>query len=443
MRIAVIGAGYVGLVVAAALSAAEHAVICVERDPTRRLEIASGRCPFFEPGLDALLRRGALRAVESVAEGVAGASMVFMAVGTPPSPDGDPDTTAVFGALPALAGALEAGATLVLKSTVPVGTADRVRAALMGLGREDVRVLSNPEFLAEGTAVDDFLRPARVVIGGRPGEAAPLVAMYRALTPEGTPILVMDNRSAELAKYAANVMLAARVSLMNELARLCDGVGADVERVRTVVGADPRIGASYLRPGAGYGGSCFPKDLVALESLGARLGFPMELLRAVRAVNVRQRHRPYELLLELAARPSANGLRVALWGVAFKPHTDDTREAPALVLVEALLADGAEVVWWDAAVADGAVDARAARAATPEAATEGADALVVLTEWPELLRVDLADVARRMRGRIAVDGRNMFEPGAWDAAGLCWVGIGRRPPPGGGEGVAATRSEDA
>lgn len=442
MRVAVVGAGYVGLVVAAAIGAAGHAVVCVEQDPERRASIAAGRCPFHEPGLHELIGVARVHAVATVAEGVEGARVVFVAVGTPTGVNGDADTSAVFSLLPELSTHLMDGASLVLKSTVPVGTADEVRRRLAAFGRADLRVVSNPEFLAEGTAVTDFLRPARVVLGAPEGQADDVVQLYQTLVPRETPILLMDHRSAELAKYASNVMLATRVSLMNEIARLCDGVGADVERVRAVVGADPRIGANYLRAGAGYGGSCFPKDLVALESLGTRLDCPTEVLRAVRAVNLRQRRRPYELLLEVAGRESAHGMRVAVWGVAFKPHTDDTREAPALVVIDALLHGGADVVWWDPAVPDGAVGASAVRAATPQQAAEGADAVLVLTEWPALSRVDLADVARRMRGRIVVDGRNMFEPGVLDAAGLRWVGIGRRPPLGGGPDADAARSED-
>jgi UDPglucose 6-dehydrogenase len=322
-------------------------------------------------------------------------------------------------------------ARVVLKSTVPVGSAIWARQTLAALERPDLRVLSNPEFLAEGAAVRGFLEPDRVVIGARSAEdAAPLLALYRTVVPDHTPVLIMDHASAELAKYAANAMLATRVSLMNELAGLCEVSGADIERVREVVGADVRIGDRYLRAGAGFGGSCFPKDLLALEAIGANAGRPTAIVRAVRLVNERQRLRVYEHLLALLGRADAGGLRVAVWGLAFKPETDDLRESPAVTVIERLVADGAQVVAWDAVAIPAAkaqLDASVVYADDPVQAAEGADAVLLMTEWPELRAVDLVGLAQRMRQRIIVDGRNVFDPAVMDAAGFSWASIGRKP----------------
>jgi len=435
MRVAVIVAWHVWMVVAACLSGAGHVFGCVEKVPARRARIAAGAAPFHEPGLSErvalALAHGRLHIAEDPALVVGSAEVVFVAVGTPPGPDGRPDMTGVLGAVAELAPLLAPGASLVLKSTVPVGAADGVRALLAARERQDVHVLSNPEFLAEGDAVRGFLEPDRVVIGAASAKAAStLVALYRTVVPDATSILLMDNRSAELAKYAANAMLAARVSLINEIAGLCEATGADIERVRDVVGSDVRIGERYLRAGAGFGGSCFPKDLLALEALGAETQSPTTILAAVRHQNEAQRLRPYKHLVRLLGDHPVAGAKIAVWGLAFKPGTDDLRESPAVAVIERLLSDGAEVIAWDAVAIPAArqtLDPRIRFVDDPMGAADGADAVLLMTEWPELRAVDLHRLARRVRLRIFVDGRNVFDPAALDAAGLVWSSMGRLP----------------
>jgi UDPglucose 6-dehydrogenase len=438
MKIGVVGAGYVGLTVAACLAGLGHEVVCAEQDPTRRRTLEAGSCPLFEPGLDRLLRDhladGLLRFVPAASGCARDAAVVILAVGTPTGPDGAADLDALEAAIDELMAELASGAVLVVKSTVPVGTADRVRARLVEGGRGDVDVVSNPEFLAEGTAVADFMRPARIVVGhgGERGRRI-LGELYAPLISNGCVMVHTDNRSAEMAKYAANAMLAARVSLMNELAALCDASGADIDHVRRVVAADARIGGSYLSPGCGFGGSCFPKDLLALEELGRRKGVPTALVTAVREVNTRQKQLLHDKLVSLLG-PLA-GRRVAVWGLAFKPGTDDVREAPALVLVRSLVEEGAIVAAHDPQAEEAfraSFDGPVRYAASPIDAARGADAVVICTEWPVFRASSLRELARAMRGRIMVDGRNLFEPEQARAAGFVYACIGRpmvRPEP--------------
>jgi UDPglucose 6-dehydrogenase len=431
MRLAVVGAGYVGLVVAACLADVGHAVALAERDPARLGALHRGALPIREPGLDTIvsraLRVGRLTLHEEAARAVDGVEAVFVAVGTPPGEDGHPDLTAVFAVVDEVWPVLSKGALLVLKSTVPVGTAVRVRERLTERGRVDVAVVSNPEFLAEGTAVRDFHQPARVVVGcEEPWAQRRMARLYAPFVAPDRPILAMDNASAELAKYASNAMLATRVTLMNELAGLAGQAGADIERVRAVVAADPRVGGRYLYPGSGFGGSCFPKDLLALEATGALLGAPMDVVSAVRTVNTRQKRVVFAMLASLLG--SVDGKRVAVWGLAFKAGTDDIRQAPSLVLLQQLVDAGADVVVYDPAAMD-AVRARVgddiAYAASAVDAVRGADALAIVTEWAEFRGVDLRTVAEVMRGRIVVDGRNLYEPPDVVAAGFTYASIGR------------------
>ena len=436
--LAVVGTGYVGLVVGACLARVGHAVTCVDVDAARVAALRQGRMPCYEPRLEEVVREGltagCLGFATELEEAVARCEVVFVTVGTPSGEDGAPDLSAVLAVAEGVARAVPRPCTLVLKSTVPVGTTARVQALVDGVARHRVTVVTNPEFLREGSAVHDFLHPARVVVGARrAAEAAPLEALYRSVVGEA-PLLVVDPESAELAKYAANALLAARVSFMNEVAALCGAVGADVEAVRRIVGLDPRIGQGYLAAGLGFGGSCLPKDLRALEALGRAVGVPLEVVPALRRVNAAQ---PARLCSRVLAHfgGSLQGRRLAVWGLAFKPHTDDVREAPALALIRLLLEAGAEVAVYDPRAMD---TARAVLGETVRygadlyAVLEGADALVVATEWPEFRGADLARVRARLARPVVFDGRNCLDPAALRARGLTWYGVGRA-----GDGVAA------
>jgi UDPglucose 6-dehydrogenase len=352
-------------------------------------------------------------------------------VGTPADAGGRPDLSAVEEVCGAVARHGERGVVTVVKSTVPPGTADALRSDLERAGRADVEVVSNPEFLAEGDAVAGFLRPDRIVLGGRSAAALACVErLYQAVMDGERPILRMDNTSAELAKYAANAHLAARVSLMNELAQLAESTGADIEQVRRVVAHDPRVGGRYLSAGPGFGGSCFPKDLLALEDLGRRVGRATHMVTAARQVNEAQRRHPVARLEALLGDEGLSGRRVAVWGLAFKPDTDDVRESPALVVIQALLAAGASVVAHDPAAATaarGKLGPEVELVDEPLAALEGADALIVMTEWPVYRQLDPRAMGRKMRRRIVVDARNALDAAALSAAGFSWAGTGRGP----------------
>lgn len=436
-----IGAGYVGLVAAVAFARAGVRVVLAERHSERRGLIRRGQAPFYEAGLPealaAALASGTLTVVADAQEAACDASVVFVAVGTPAGADGRPDLQALRAASAACVAVMPRGAVLVLKSTAPVGTADEVQAHAVSVDRADVAVVASPEFLAEGRALADFERPSRVVVGGRPEAVDQVEALYRRVVGPDVPVLRMSARSAELAKYASNVMLAARISLMNELSGVAEAVGADMLDVQAVVGSDPRIGDAHLRPGPGFGGSCFPKDLLAIEHMAAGCGESAELVAAVRSVNVRQPVRSYQRLLSLWGALHAGGRRVAVWGLAFKPGTDDVRESPALTLIDRLVDDGAEVVAFDP-VAGAAVarwSGRVVAASDALAALEGADGLVIVTDWPEFRALDLSAMGRRMRHRIVVDARNLLSPEAAVAAGFVWAGTGRpvvAPPDGAG-----------
>lgn len=347
MKITVVGTGYVGLVLGTCMADMGHEVTCVDNDEDKITALLAGRVPIYEPGLDQLIERnvreGRLAFTRNLGGALGLSRIVFVAVGTPSLPDGSADLSGIFGVAREVAQTAEGDVTLILKSTVPVGTADAVRGVLAGLTRHPFRVVSNPEFLKEGAAIDDFLRPDRIVCGVDSEEARVLMeALYAPLVRTGKPILFMDNRSAELCKYAANAFLATRISFINEIAQLCERVGADVDAVRRGAGADSRIGTRFFFPGAGYGGSCFPKDVRALVDTARQAGLEMEVVKAVEAVNERQKHVLADFVLDQLG-PDLAGKRVAVWGLAFKPETDDMREAPSLVVIERLLAAGAEV----------------------------------------------------------------------------------------------------
>lgn len=431
MKIAVVGTGYVGLVTGAGFSDFGHDVTCVDIDPTRVATLRQGEVPFYEPGLHDLIKRNAglerLRFTTSTAEAVAGAEIVFIAVGTPSGEDGSADLGYVLEAAKQIGAALTGFAVVVTKSTVPVGTAAKVHAAVGSATSHRYAVASNPEFLKEGDAVNDFLRPARVIVGADDPQAiAVLRELYRGVLRTNDRIQVMDIASAELTKYAANAMLATRISFMNELSRLCEVVGADIEAVRKGIGSDPRIGSKFLFAGAGFGGSCFPKDLRALRHTAESVGVPLGVVDAVERANQRQKRVLGERVLAHFGGTLA-GKRIALWGLAFKPETDDIRESPALVLIDQLRAAGANVVGYDPAAMANIKALGLAIELTRDAyaAAAGADAVVLVTEWHELRDPDLDRLKATMRTHVLVDGRNVWPMADARALGFTYYGIGR------------------
>ncbi|MCL4702983.1 MAG: UDP-glucose/GDP-mannose dehydrogenase family protein [Burkholderiales bacterium] len=439
MRLAVFGAGYVGLVTAACFAEMGNHVVCVDVDAERVARLSRGEVPIHEPGLAPLIERGLaqqrIRFTLDAADAMADAEVIFIAVGTPPGEDGSADLSHVL-AVARTVGALLADRCVVVdKSTVPVGTADRVRETIAAeLARRGVAhefaVVSNPEFLKEGAAIGDFMRPDRIVIGSRDAWATEIMrALYAPFSRNHEKLIVMDVRSAELTKYAANTMLAVRISFMNELAALAERLGADIEDVRRGIGSDPRIGPGFLYPGAGFGGSCFPKDLRALLRTGLEYGAPLTIVQAAFDANERQK----QVLFAKARRAFDGrlaGVRAALWGLAFKPDTDDIREAPSLELIESLLGAGATVVGYDP---EAAANVRAALAGREGfrteddayRAAEGADVLFVVTEWREFRSPDFARLRSIMRQPVLIDGRNLYDPQAVQAAGFRYDSIGR------------------
>ena len=420
-RVAVFGAGYVGLVTGACFAELGHHVTVRDVIPEKIDALRRGEVPIYEPGLDAILDRNRERLAftTDVGEAIDSADFVYVAVGTPPTYSGDADLSAVWTVIDELP-AVEHPVVVVMKSTVPVGTGEKVRHRLDARGLRHVGYVSNPEFTAEGTAVADFLEPDRIVIGAfelADGDA--VAALHEGID---APIVRADVASAEMIKLAANAALMTRISFINEIANVCEATGADVVKVAEGIGHDRRIGKSFLRAGIGFGGSCFPKDSMALKQLAANSGYHFQVLNAVIEVNELQKRRVIGKLTERLGR--LRGKRVALLGLAFKPNTDDTREAPAFVLAGRLLAEGAEVVTWDPiASSDGLYGVE--QATSVEEAARGADAVVLVTEWPQLADVDWPAVAATMRARIFVDGRNMLDPEAMRAAGFTYDAIGR------------------
>ncbi|MBE7521610.1 MAG: UDP-glucose/GDP-mannose dehydrogenase family protein [Burkholderiales bacterium] len=440
MKITMIGTGYVGLVTGTCLAEVGNDVLCLDVDARKIAVLNGGGVPIHEPGLEAMIQRnvaaGRLRFTTDVDLAVRHGTLQFIAVGTPPDEDGSADMRHVIDAARAIGRRMTEWRVVVDKSTVPVGTADRVRATI----REELAargveipfaVVSNPEFLKEGAAVEDFMKPDRVVIGADDERAiAVLRAVYAPFQRSHDRLIVMDLRSAELTKYAANAMLATRISFMNELANLADRLGADIESVRQGIGSDPRIGWHFLYPGVGYGGSCFPKDVKALGHTASAHGYPLQLLSAVEAVNEAQK---LVLVDKIVGRLGADlaGRRFALWGLAFKPNTDDMREAPSRAIIDALASRGACVTAYDPVAMPEARRALGDRSAlsyasTPMAAAEGADALVVVTEWKEFRSPDFDALKRALREGLVFDGRNLYDPAVVRAAGLEHFSIGRR-----------------
>src|SRR5438132_3357988 len=424
-RIAIFGAGWVGLVTGAGFAGLGHEVVVRDIVPERIEALRSGQLPFHEPGLEELLERnrGRLTFTLDVAD-LAAARLMFVCVGTPPTYSGDADLSAVWTVVDQLP-APEERSLLVMKSTVPVGTGEKVRAALEGGGLAHVGYVSNPEFLAEGTAVRDFMQPDRVVVGAYAEADAEIVsALYE---PLGAPIVRADVASAEMIKLAANAFLMTRISFINEIANVCEATGADVVQVAEGIGLDHRLGPHFLRAGIGWGGSCFPKDGVALKQLASNSGYHFQLLNAVIEVNELQKRRVVGKLEKHLGKLS--GKTIALLGLAFKPNTDDLREAPSLVLASRLLAEGAEVRAWDPVADARELLQGVTFCDSPLEAVTGADAAVIVTEWPQLRSLASEDVRDAMRRPVIVDGRNLLDPEAARAAGFTYEGIGRAASP--------------
>src|SRR3954468_23249622 len=431
MRIAVVGTGYVGLVAGVCFADSGHTVICVDVDEAKIDSLRQGKSPIYEPGLDELLHKNIaaerLSFSTGLSDAVRSAEVVFIAVGTPQGDDGNADLRAAMGVAHQIADAAQRYTVVVNKSTVPVGTAARMQAEIGARTKVEIDVVSNPEFLKEGAAIDDFLKPDRIVIGSPSEHARTIMSeLYAPFVRTESPIYFMDPRSAELTKYAANAMLAARISFMNEVAMLCERVGADVDSVRRAMGADERIGQKFLFPGCGYGGSCFPKDVKALIATARNHGLDFALLAAVDAVNDRQKR----LLAQKAKAHFGNlrGKRFGVWGLAFKPKTDDLRQAPALALIEELIADGAIVPAHDAVAKDHArkqLGDRVQFVQNPYLAAVGADALFLVTEWNEFRQPDFARIKSVMRKPIVFDGRNIWNPKKMLELGFTYYGVGR------------------
>ncbi len=433
MRIAVVGAGYVGLVTGTCLAESGNDVQCIDVDERRIRTLQEGRSPIYEPGLEELVRRnlkeGRLRFSTDLGAAAGRAKVVFVAVGTPEDENGDAELRHVLDAAEEIARAVRHYTVLATKSTVPVGTAARVQEIVDRRARFEVDVVSNPEFLKEGAALEDFQRPDRVVIGASSDRARRIMReLYAPFVRTERPILFMDPASAEMVKYASNAMLATRISFMNDIALLCERVGADAELVRKGMGADTRIGYPFLFPGIGYGGSCFPKDVKALLAMARRHGLDLDLFRAVEKTNDRQKR----ALLGKAARHFGElaGKTFGVWGLAFKPRTDDMREAPAIEVIEGLLGKGARVQAFDPVAMERArarFGERIRLAPGPYEAVEGADGLFVVTEWNEFRNPDFERMKALMRQPVVFDGRNVFDPAEMRDLGFRYYGIGRRP----------------
>ena len=441
MKIAIVGTGYVGLVTGACLADVGLEVCCVDVDAEKIARIERGDLPIFEPGLDNVVARNVakkrLRFTTDLPSALHDAQAVFISVGTPESEDGSADLRHVEAVATAIGSSMRAHLVIVTKSTVPVGTAERVRscvAAALQQRNESIEfdVASNPEFLKEGAAIADFMRPDRIVVGVDNDRAAEvLTKIYRPFVLNGHPLIVMDIPSAEITKYAANAMLAVRISFMNTMAAICEAFGADVTSVRQGIGSDPRIGRQFLYSGVGYGGSCFPKDVRALMKTGKDIGVNVELLRAVDEVNDRQKEVPVHRIVSLLGE-DLTGRVVAMWGLAFKPNTDDMREAPSLVIAHELVRRGATVRAYDPVSSEKArpmLPAGVEIVSSPEAAAVDADVLVLVTEWPEFRSASAAGLRKTMRGDIVIDGRNVLDREDFEENGFRYSGIGLRPTP--------------
>jgi UDPglucose 6-dehydrogenase len=438
MQIAVIGSGYVGLVAGACFADTGNTVFCVDKDQGKIESLRAGVIPIFEPGLETLVKRGVaegrLHFTTSVTDALAKSEIVFMAVGTPPLPNGEPDLQYLKSAAEEVARAMTGYRLIVNKSTVPIGSHEVVAQWMAPHTRHPFDVVSNPEFLKEGSAVDDFLKPDRVVIGTEKEECFQKMAeLYAPFVRQGNPILKIDPVSAEITKYACNSFLATRISFMNELSVLCEKVGGDVEEVRRGMTSDVRIGKHFLYAGAGYGGSCFPKDVQALMATGRKLNVPMGIITAAEEANAKQKLRISEKVVKHFNSAQLQGKVFALWGLAFKPNTDDMREAPALTVISELAKRGAKFQAFDPVAMENAKKALGENASavtfrkTAYEVLEGADALLILTEWNEFRNPDFARLKVTLKAPLIFDGRNLYQPEQMKKLGFIYYGIGRNP----------------
>lgn len=431
MKIAVVGTGYVGLVTGTCFAETGNQVTCVDIDAGKVARMQRGEIPIYEPGLDVLFDRNIaedrLTFTTNLEEGIEGAEVIFLALPTPPGEDGSADLKYILGVANDLGPLLKQYAVIIDKSTVPVGTAEKVRQAIAKNAIVDFDVVSNPEFLREGVAVEDFMKPDRVVIGSTSENAKKVMEkLYAPLVRQGNPIIFMDERSAEMTKYAANSFLAMKITFMNEIANLCERVGANVDDIRRGIGTDSRIGKRFLFAGIGYGGSCFPKDVQALAKTSADYGYEFRTLKSVMAVNDDQKKRLLPLLRE-HFDGSLSGKTIAVWGLAFKPYTDDVREAPALENIRALLAEGAKVTAYDPEAMENVkrLIPEVTYTHTAYAALDDADALMIFTEWPQFRTPDFAKMGKLLKEKVVFDGRNLYELGQMKDLGFTYYSIGR------------------
>ena len=433
MKIAVVGTGYVGLVTGTCFAETGNQVTCVDINQEKVQQMQAGKIPIYEPGLDDLFQRntqeGRLHFTTSLKEGIEGAKVIFLALPTPPGADGSADLKYILQVANDLGPILSDYTVIIDKSTVPVGTSDKVRAAIAQNATVEFDVVSNPEFLREGVAVEDFMKPDRVVIGTQSDRAKDLMSrLYAPLVRQGNPIIFMDERSAELTKYAANAFLATKITFMNEIANLCELVGANVDEVRKGIGTDSRIGKRFLFAGIGYGGSCFPKDVQALAKTSAENDYEFKILDSVMKVNDKQKTKLIPHLTKHFKGDLA-GKKIAMWGLAFKPYTDDIREAPALYNIDALLELGASVSAYDPE-AMGHVKQLLGDKITftknPYEALEGADALLIVTEWPQFRTPDFERMDSLLKNKVIFDGRNLYELNQMQELGYTYYSIGRQ-----------------
>ena len=433
MKIAVVGTGYVGLVSGTCFAETGHEVTCIDIDQKKVESLNNGTLTIYEPGLQTIFERntkaGRLIFTTSLPDGIKDAKVIFLALPTPPGADGSADLKYILGVAKDLSSLITEYTVIVDKSTVPVGTAEKVAAILSeGVSKDLYNVVSNPEFLREGVAVDDFLKPDRIVIGTQSNKAKDIMnELYKPFIRQGNPIYFMDERSAEMTKYAANSYLATRISFMNEIANICDKVGANVDSVRLGMGSDSRIGKRFLFPGVGYGGSCFPKDVQALERTSDENGYDFKILKAVTSVNNNQKLKAFDKLKELFGE-SLKDKKIGIWGLAFKPNTDDIREAPALFLIDDLLKTGSQIKAYDPEAMKNVRDIYGDKLTYCSSYTEAStdiDILVIMTEWSIFRNPDLNHMLSNIKDRVIFDGRNLYDPEEMKAKGFNYFSIGR------------------
>ncbi len=433
MKIAVVGTGYVGLVTGTCFAETGNQVICVDIDARKVDKMQNGIIPIYEPGLEEIFLRnsqeGRLSFTTNLAEGIKGAKVIFLALPTPPGEDGSADLKYILGVANDLGSILEDYAVIVDKSTVPVGTAEKVQAAIAKNAKVEFDVISNPEFLREGVAVEDFMKPERVVVGTSSAKAKSVMEkLYAPFVRQGNPVIFMDERSAEMTKYAANAFLATKITFMNEIANLCEKVGANVDDIRRGIGTDSRIGKRFLFAGIGYGGSCFPKDVQALAKTAGDYGYDFQILKSVMEVNEGQKTK---LIPQLKSffKNDLQGKKIALWGLAFKPYTDDIREAPALENIKELLAAGARITAYDPEAMGNVQEVIGdviQYAKNPYEAIQDADALMIMTEWPQFRTPDFDRMEAALKNKVIFDGRNLYEISQMQELGYAYFSIGRQ-----------------